>query len=174
MVDEAGQVLSRIAIQGHLQGFKRVAGLQAVAYAIAYYLAAVAVCNQRQETEARAAVKRDVGDVAGYEAARAERDQVARKVGVQGKAVAGVCGGYAAPAPANLKAVLLYDVIEAVVTDAVTGAKALAVHVPQLIAAYARVELPYFTDELYDEALKAQAEKTPVIVLVVGLLADTK
>ena len=69
VVDQAGKVLALITPQGHLQGFKRVAGLQALPYAVADDLAAVAVCHKREEAEAGASVKRQVGDVAGYKAA---------------------------------------------------------------------------------------------------------
>lgn len=85
--------------------------------------------------------------------------------------MAGVgCTG-AATAPADFKAVLLYDVIEAVVADTVPLAEALAVHVPQLVAAYAGVKRTYLADELNDEALEAKTEKAAVLMLVIGLLA---
>ena len=88
--------------------------------------------------------------------------------------MAGVgCTG-AATAPADLKAVLLYDVIEVVVADTVPLSEALAVHVPQLVAAYAGVKRTYLADELNNEALETKTEKAAVLVLVIGLLAYTK
>ena len=174
VVDEAGEVLVSVPVQGHFKRLERVAGLKAVAYAVADNLAAVAVRDKRQEAEAGVTGKGDIGYVAGYKAAGALGNQLAGQVGIERKTVARVSGGGAAPAAADLKPVLLYYVVEAVVADAVLLPEALAVHQPKLVAAYAGVEIADLADELDDEALKAQAEEPPVLVLVVGLLADTK
>ena len=73
--------------------------------------------------------------------------------------MAGVgCTG-AATAPADLKAVLLYDVIEAVVADTVPLAEALAVHVPQLVAAYAGVKRTYLALSLQKIATQSHKSK---------------
>ena len=70
--------------------------------------------------------------------------------------MARVRGGRATFATANLQPVKLYDVVEAVVADAVLLAEALTVHVPQLAAAYAGVLGTDFLDELNHEAFKGK------------------
>ena len=156
VVDELGEFFPVIAPKRHFEGFQRVAGLKAVAHAVAYYLAAVTVRHKGQEAEASVRFKRYVGDVAGYELAGTGGDQLACEVRVEGKAVTRVRGGRATFATADFQPVKLYDVVEAVVADAVLLAEALMVHVPQLAAAYAGVLGTDFLDELNHEAFKGK------------------
>ena len=174
VVDELGEFFPLIAAERHFEGFYRIAGLKAVAHAVAYNLAAVAVCHKGQEAEAAVRIKRDVGDVAGHKLAGMRGDELAREVRVKRKPVTGVRGGGATLATADLQTVELYDVVEAVVADAVIVAEALAVHDPQLAAAYAGVPGTDFMDEFNHEAFKGKTGQMDVDMLVEGLLAHTK
>ena len=75
---------------------------------------------------------------------------------------------------AYLQAVLLYDVIETAVADAVFRAELPVVHLPQLATAYATVltaDTPYV---LHAESLFGKPAHVTVTMLVVGLRRYTK
>ena len=176
------QVRGRIAFkaaQGHLQGFDGKPGLKRLADAPAYNLLGVVVGDKRKVAEGvfvRLAIGTDghIGDVAHPQLVGAYRDEFPDQVGVQGKVVAGVCRPGAAAPPADLEAVLVYDVVEAVVAHAVFFAERGTVHTPQLAAADAAVLLTDAPDILHTERLLGKLAHGCVAMLVVGLGRHTK
>ena len=80
----------------------------------------------------------------------------------------------AAAPPADLEAVLVYDVVEAVVAHAVFFAERGTVHTPQLAAADAAVLLTDAPDILHTERLLGKLAHGCVAMLVVGLGRHTK
>lgn len=78
------------------------------------------------------------------------------------------------PAFANLQIVLLYDIVEAVIANAVRRTKTFVVHSPQLTAADTWIPPADFLDKFHNEGLVGQVLHQPVFVLIEGLLTDTK
>ena len=78
------------------------------------------------------------------------------------------------PAFAHFQIVLLYDIVEAVIADAVRRAETLVVHSPQLAAADTWIPPADFLDEFHDEGFRGKALHQPVFMLVEGLLTNTK
>ena len=79
-----------------------------------------------------------------------------------------------APPLAYLQVVLLDDVIEAVVADAMLIAKLLPVHLPELAATDSTVLLTDTPDILYAERLIGQFPHICIAMLIVGLGGHTK
>lgn len=70
---------------------------------------------------------------------------------------------------ANLQVVLLYDVVEAVVANAVFFAKLPLVHLPELAAANAMILLAHTLDKFHAERLLSKLPQICIAMLIVGL-----
>ena len=74
-----------------------------------------------------------------------------------------------APPLAYLQVVLLDDVIEAVVANAMLIAKLLPVHLPKFAAANATILLAHTLDKLHAECLIGKLPQICIAMLIVGL-----
>ena len=70
---------------------------------------------------------------------------------------------------ANLQVVLLYDVVEAVVANAVFFAKLPLVHLPEFAAANAMILLAHTLDKFHAKRLPGKLPKICIAMLIVGL-----
>ena len=88
--------------------------------------------------------------------------------------MSGVCCLCPTFALAYLQIVLLYDIIETIVADAMRWAEPFVVHGPQFSTTNTWIFTADFLDKLHNEGLVGQVLHQSILILVKGLLTYTK